>query len=306
MSIDLFIEQLFNGLGYGFMLFLLAAGLTLVFGVMDTFNLGHGTLFMLGAFIGATVHEHTGSFLLAVGAAVVGVALIALVLERLLMKRLYAASHLTQVIATLGIILIAEDLVKATWGSASLSAPTPEALRGPVYLLADWPYPSYRLLILAAGLATAGALYLLVNKTRLGMLVRAGASNRQMAELMGVRVQGVFALVFVISAALAGLAGVLMSPVTAVVNGMGESILVPALVVIVIGGIGSVRGAFIAALAVGLVETSGRAFLPPLLKHVLEPAVAADVGSAAAGILMYLLMAVVLSVRPTGLFAARG
>lgn len=306
MPVSLFVEQMFNGLGYGFMLFLLAAGLTLVFGVMDTFNLGHGTLFMLGAFIGATTHEQTGSFLMSIGAAVVGTSLIALVLERLLMKRLYAASHLTQVIATLGVVLIGEDVVKALWGSASLSAPTPEALRGPMYLWGDWPYPAYRLLILAAGLAAAGALYLLVNKTRLGMLVRAGASNRLMAEMMGVRVHRVFALIFVISAALAGLAGVLMSPVTAVVNGMGESILVPALVVIVIGGIGSVRGSFIAALAVGVVDTGGRAFLPPLLKQFMAPAMAADVGAALAGLLMYLLMALVLSVRPAGLFAARG
>lgn len=305
MSVDLFIEQIFNGLGYGFILFLLAAGLTLVFGVMDTFNLGHGTLFMLGAFIGATVHERTGSFLLAVSVATVGMAVVALLLERLLMKRLYAAHHLNQVIATLGVVLIAEDVVKAIWGSASLSAPTPEALRGPIHLMPDWPYPSYRLLILAAGLAVAVGVFLLVNKTRLGMLVRAGASNRQMAELMGVRVQKVFSLVFVISAVLAGLAGVLMSPITAVVNGMGEAILVPALVVIVIGGIGSVRGAFVAALAVGLVETSGRAFLPSLFKQFLEPAMAADVGSSVASILMYLLMAAVLSYRPSGLFSAR-
>jgi len=306
MSTVFVAEQLLNGLGYGLMLFLLAGGLTLVFGVMDTMNLAHGSLFMVGAYLGATVHQRTGSFTLAVGAAVLGTALLALALERTLMQRLYAASHLTQVVATMGLILIAEDAVKAIWGAAPLMAPTPEALRGPIHLLADWPYPAYRVLILVAGLAVAALLYGVVNHTRLGMLVRAGASNRAMAELMGTRVQRVFTLVFLLGAALAGLAGALMGPLSAVQAGMGEAIMIPALVVIVIGGIGSVRGAFIAALLVGFVDTAGRAFAPLLLKQLLSPGLVADVAPALAGMLMYLLMAGVLSLKPSGLFPARG
>lgn len=306
MSIELLIEQLFNGLGYGLMLFLIAAGLTLVFGVMDTMNLAHGSLFMIGAYAGATLHQRTDSFVLAVAGAVACTALVAAILERTLMRRLYVANHLVQVVATVGVIFIAEDVVKRLWGSAPLPASAPSSLSGPVYLLPDWPYPAYRMLILAAGLTVAAGLYMLVNRTRLGMLVRAGASNRPMAELMGVRVDVVFTSVFVIGAALAGLAGALMGPVTSVQAGMGEAILIPALVVVVIGGIGSVRGAFIAALIVGLVDTAGRALLPMLLKQVLPPAVGAELGRALAGMLMYLLMAVVLALKPSGLFPARG
>lgn len=306
MSVELLIEQAFNGIGYGLMLFLMAAGLTLVFGVMDTMNLAHGSLFMLGAYAAATVHQRTGSFLLAVLAAVACIAVLAIVLERTLMRRLYVSNHLMQVVATVGVIFIAEDLVKRVWGPAPMMMSAPSSLAGPVYLLPDWPYPAYRLLIVAAGLAVAAALYLLVNRTRLGMLVRAGASNRPMAELMGVRVDVVFTSVFVIGGALAGLAGALMGPVSAVQAGMGEAILIPALVVIVIGGIGSVRGAFIAALIIGLVDTAGRAFLPMLLKLVLPAATAGELGRALAGITMYLLMTAVLAFKPNGLFPARG
>lgn len=306
MSIELLIEQLFNGLGYGLMLFLIAAGLTLVFGVMDTMNLAHGSLFMLGAYAGATLHQRTDSFALAVAGAVACTIVVAILLERTLMRKLYVANHLVQVVATVGVIFVAEDLVKSLWGAAPLPASSPLSLSGPVYLLPGWPYPAYRLLIVVAGVAVAAALYMLVNRTRLGMLVRAGASNRPMAELMGVRVDRVFTSVFAIGAALAGLAGALMGPVTAVQAGMGEAILIPALVVVVIGGIGSVRGAFIAAMIVGLVDTAGRAFLPMLLKQVLPAATGAELGRAVAGMLMYLLMAAMLAFKPNGLFPARG
>ena len=300
------LEQLLNGLGYGLMLFLLAAGLTLVFGIMDTMNLAHGSFYMAAAYIAARVHEGSGSFVLAVLVAIVATMAIAFVVEALLVRRLYAREHLIQVVATFGVVLIADDAVKAIWGSTPLLASTPAALSGPVKLLADLPYPSYRLLLLGVGLAVAGVLYALVNHTRIGMLVRAGASNRAMTEAMGVRVRRVFSFVFAIGAGLAALAGALMAPITAVQIGMGEAILIPALVVIVIGGIGSVRGAFIAALLVGLVDTAGRAFLTPLLRATFSPAVAADVGPALAGIAMYVLMAVVLIVKPAGLFPARG
>jgi branched-chain amino acid transport system permease protein len=301
----LVIEQLLNGMGYGLMLFLLAAGLTLVFGIMDVMNLAHGSLFMGGAYVAAQAHVKTGSFTLAIIIAVVVIVLVALLLEVLLMRRLYGRDHLSQVLATFGVILISDDVVKMIWGPSPIMAPTPAALSGPVQLLADLPYPSYRLLILAGGVLVAVGLYLLVNHTRVGMRVRAGASDRPMAELMGVRVGRIFNGVFLLGAALAALAGALMGPIIAVQVGMGESILIPALVVIVIGGIGSVRGAFVAALLVGLVDTIGRAFLPMLLRATLSPTLAADLGPLFAEIAMYALMAVVLSVRPAGLFSAR-
>lgn len=304
MDLTFFLEQIFNGLGYGFMLFLLAAGLTLVFGIMDTLNLAHGSLFMVGGYVSASVHAQSGSFLVAVLVAVMVTVLLAVLLEALLVRRLYGRDHLSQVLATFGIVLVADDVVKFFWGPSPIMAPTPALLSGPVELL-GLPYPSYRLLILAAGLAVAAGLYLLVNHSKLGMLVRAGASNRAMAEFMGVRVSRVFTIVFALGAALAALAGALMGPISAVQIGMGESILIPALVVIVIGGIGSVRGAFVASLLVGLVDTAGRAFLPPLLREVLSPALAADVGPAISSIAMYMLMAGVLVFKPSGLFPAR-
>ncbi|GAA4331945.1 branched-chain amino acid ABC transporter permease [Pigmentiphaga soli] len=299
------IEQLLNGMGYGFMLFLLAAGLTLVFGIMDTMNLAHGSLFMVGGYMAATVHTRSDSFAAAVLGGVAATVLVALVLEALLMRRLYGRDHLAQVLATFGVILILDDAVKALWGPAPIMAPPPAALGEPVTLLPGLPYPSYRLLILAAGLVIAAGLYLLVNRTRIGMLVRAGASNRGMAELMGVRVDRVFTLVFLLGAALAAVAGALMGPISAVQIGMGESILIPALVVIVIGGIGSVRGVFVASMLVGVVDTAGRAFLPPALRAVLPPAVAADLGPALTSIAVYALMVAVLAFKPAGLFPAR-
>lgn len=299
------LEQALNGLGYGLMLFLLAAGLTLVFGIMDTLNLAHGALFMAGGYVSASVHTHSGSFVVAIAVGMAVTVAVAAVLEAVLIRKLYMRDHLSQVLATFGVILVADDAVKAIWGPSPIMAPTPAALSGPVNLLGFLPYPSYRLLVLMAGLAAALALYLLVNHTKLGMWVRAGASNRQMAQWMGIRVNRVFATVFAIGAALAALAGALMAPISAVQVGMGESILIPALVVIVIGGIGSVRGALIASVLVGLVDTAGRALLPPLLREVLSPSLAADIGPAAASIAMYVLMAAVLVFKPSGLFPAR-
>lgn len=306
MTPVLLAEQLLNGLGYGLMLFLLAGGLTLVFGVMDTMNLAHGSLFMVGAYVGATVHDRSGSFALAIAAGVAGACLMALVMEVLLMRRLYAKDHLVQVVATLGVILVVDDLAKMVWGAAPLAAPTPEALRGPLSIAAGLSYPAYRVLVLVAGMAVAALLYVLVSRTRLGMVVRAGASNRLMAEMMGVRVKSVFTVIFLLGAALAGVAGVLMGPLSAVQVGMGESIMIPALVVIVIGGIGSIRGALIAALLIGLIDTLGRAFLPLLLQPVLPASMLADVAPALAGMVMYVLMAGVLFFKPRGLFPARG
>ncbi len=306
MSFILVLEQTLNGIGYGLMLFLLAAGLTLVFGIMDVMNLAHGSLFMGGAYVAASVHQRSGSFVAAVLIAVLLVVLIALALEALLVRRLYGRDHLAQMLATFGLILISDDLVKMIWGSAPVMANAPAALAGPVQLLPELPYPAYRIVLLSAGVLVALGLYFLVNHTRVGMLVRAGASNRSMAEWMGVPVGRVFSAVFVLGAALAALAGALLGPVTAVQVGMGEEILIPSLVVLAIGGIGSVRGAFVAALLVGLVDTFGRAFVPMWLHGVLPPAQVSDVAPLIAGMSVYALMVVVLVFKPAGLFPARG
>jgi branched-chain amino acid transport system permease protein len=248
----------------------------------------------------------TQSFVAAVVVAAVVTGLVGLVLELVLIRKLVIRDHLAQVLGTFAVILIANDVVKMIWGPAPMMMSMPPALSGPVQLLPDLLYPAYRLLIIAVGLAAALGLYLFVTRTRAGVLVRAGASNRQMATLMGVRVPLLFLGVFVLGAMLAALAGALLGPVTAIQTGMGEQILILVLVCIVIGGIGSMRGAFVGALLVGFVDTAGRAFLPSLLKIFLSPAVASSVGPTLAALSIYILMAVVLVFRPSGLFPARG
>lgn len=294
-----------NSVGYGLMLFLLAAGLSLVFGMMDMLNLAHGSLFMFGGYLAASFYRHTDSFALAIALAIVATCVLALIIEVLLIRHLYVKDHLAQVLATFGIILVANDVVKFFWGPAPVLMETPDALAGPIELFPNFVYPSYRLLIIAAGLFVAASVFCLISRTRLGMLVRAGAADRRMTALMGIRVSRVFVLVFVISAALAALAGALLGPISAIEIGMGETILIPALVVIVIGGIGSIRGAFVASLLISVVDTIGRAFLPGLLAAILPSAVASDIGSGLANVSMYILMAVVLAYKPTGLFPAR-
>ncbi len=306
MSATLIAEQLLNGLQFGLMLFLIAAGLTLVFGILDILNVAHGSLYMAGAYVAAQTMQATQSFVLAVVVAAVVTGLVGLVLELVLIRRLVIRDHLAQVLGTFAIILIANDVVKMIWGPAPVMMSMPAALSGPVRILPDMLYPAYRLLIIAVGLAAALGLYLFVTRTRAGVLVRAGASNRQMATLMGVRVPLLFLGVFVLGAMLAALAGAMLGPVTAIQAGMGEQILILVLVCIVIGGIGSIRGAFVGALLVGFVDTAGRAFLPTLLKMFFSPAVASSVGPTLAAISIYILMAVVLVFRPAGLFPARG
>jgi branched-chain amino acid transport system permease protein len=305
MNSTLLIEQLLNGLQFGLMLFLIAAGLTLVFGIMDVLNLAHGSLYMIGAYLASSVAEASGSFWLAVPVAVIGTGLIGLALETALMRRLYRRDHLAQVLATFAVILIADDTVKLIWGPAPRMLAAPAALAGPVTILPGVVYPAYRLLIIAVGLVLALLLYLFITRTRTGRLVRAGSSNREMAQLMGVRVDWLFAVIFVLGSMLSAVAGALLGPLLAVEIGMGENILILALVVIVIGGIGSVRGAFVGALLVGVIDTAGRAFLPDLLNRFLTGAVAAQLGPALAAIAIYLVMAAVLFFRPQGLFPAQ-
>ncbi len=306
MSSTLIAEQLLNGLQFGLMLFLIAAGLTLVFGILDILNVAHGSLYMAGAYVAAQTMQLTGSLFASIVVAAVVTGCVGLVIEQVLIRKLVVRDHLAQVLGTFAVILIANDLVKMIWGPAPMMMNMPASLSGPVRLLPDLLYPAYRLLIIAVGLAVALSLYLFVTRTRAGVLVRAGASNRQMATLMGVRVPLLFLGVFVLGAILAAIAGALLGPVTAVQAGMDEQILILVLVCIVIGGIGSMRGAFVGALLVGFVDTAGRAFLPTLLKTILSPAVASSVGPTLAAISIYILMALVLVFRPAGLFPARG
>jgi branched-chain amino acid transport system permease protein len=304
MSI-LILEQTLNGLQFGLMLFLLAAGLTLVFGIMDMINLAHGSLYMIGAYLAASVAQATGSFLLAIAGAAVGTAAIGALLEVTVLRQLYTRDHLSQVLATFALLLICNEVVRIIFGSQPLMLNMPAALSGPVELAPGFLYPAYRLVVIGVGLAVAVLLYLLVAKTRIGMRVRAGASNREMATAMGVNVRGLFTLVFAVGAALCAVAGAMLGPILAVQVGMGESILILAFVVIVIGGIGSIRGAMVGALLVGIVDTVGRALLSPLLRSFLPPAVASGLGPALASIAIYVLMAAVLFWRPQGLFPAR-
>jgi branched-chain amino acid transport system permease protein len=307
--IQLFLEQALNGLQFGLMLFLLAAGLTLVFGIMDMINLAHGSLYMVGAYLAAAAVAASGSFVVGVLAAVIGTAAIGALLEITVLRHLYTRDHLSQVLATFALILIANEAVRMVWGDQPVLLNPPEALSGPVEIEmfgAGFSYPAFRLLIIAVGAAVAFLLYVTVTRTRLGMWVRAGASNREMTEALGINVKRLFTIVFAAGAGLCALAGAMLGPLLAVQVGMGESILILAFVVIVIGGIGSIRGALVGSLLVGVVDTLGRALLPWLLKSFLPGEVAANLGPALAAILIYLLMAAVLFWRPAGLFPARG
>jgi branched-chain amino acid transport system permease protein len=298
----LLIEQCLNGLQFGLLLFLLAAGLTLVFGIMDLVNLAHGSLYMLGAYFAASFAALTDSFVLGALLALVATLLVGMLMEVVALRRLYGRDHLDHVLGTFGLILFFNELVRVVWGPAGLSLPLPMWLVFPVELLPGLFYPAYRIAIIVTALLVAVFLYVLVMRTRLGMLIRAGASNREMTGALGVNINMLFTLVFGLGAALAGLAGLMQAPILTVQIGMGENILILAFVVIIIGGIGSVRGAFIAAVLVGLIDTIGRAFLPDLLRLVFSSRVAATVAPAMSSMLIYLLMAAVLVLRPEGLF----
>jgi branched-chain amino acid transport system permease protein len=298
--------QILNGLQLGVLLFLIAAGLTLVFGVMDLINLAHGVQYMLGAYLAVAFYGLTGSFLLALVLALATTLGFALALEVLVFRRLYGRDHLDQLMATFGIILFLDQGVKLVWGAAPLSLPIPDALSGSVTLMSGLLYPVWRLVIIASGLAVAAGLYVLVGHTRVGMLVRAGAANAALVSALGVNIRRLFMLVFGFGAMLAGFAGVMIAPILSVEPGMGDTILILAFVVIVIGGIGSIRGAFVAALMIGLVDTLGRSFAVDILRLFMGPSPARTVGPALASMLIYVLMAVVLYLRPAGLFPAAG
>jgi len=299
----LVVEQILNGLQFGLLLFLLAAGLTLVFGIMDFVNLAHGSLYMMGAYFAATFVAWTGNFLLGAALALGATLLLGIVLEYTALRHLYGRDHLDHVLATFGLILFFNEAVRLIWGPAGLSLPLPSWLLVSVPILPGITYSGYRLALITVTLAVALGLYFLVMRTRIGMLIRAGASNREMVGALGVNIKLLYTLVFGLGAALAGLAGLMQAPILTVQIGMGENILILAFVVTVIGGIGSIRGAFIGALFVGMVDTLGRSYFPDILRMLLSQNAASTAAPALSSMLIYLLMAVVLVVKPEGLFS---
>jgi len=301
MDVALLTNQFINGIQLGLILFLLAAGLSLVFGIMDFINLAHGAFYMIGAYICATIAIWTNSYLIGFIAGLPVVFIAGFIIERYLARHLYKRTHLDHVLATFGLILCADAGVKFIWGPAGLSVPLPHWLEGKISI-GEIVVPNFRAFVVVAALLMALALWAVVNRTRAGMLMRAAASNEPMARALGVETGIVFSLVFSIGAVLAGIAGMLVAPITGTSIGMGNQIVILALVVIIIGGIGSIRGAFIAALGVGLIDTLGRAYLSTLLAMAVSPSMASAAGPAIASILIYLIMIVVLVVRPAGLF----
>lgn len=306
MSFALVAEQVLNGVQLGLLLFLLAAGLTLVFGIMDFVNLAHGSLYMVGAFFAATFAQWTGNFVAGLALALPATLAVGVVVEVVALRTLYARDHLDQVLATFGLVLFFNELVRLIWGPEGRSIRLPTVLDGSVDLPLGITYSIYRLVIIGAGLAVALGLYVLVNRTRIGMLIRAGASNRTMVGALGINIKLLFTVIFGLGAALAGLAGALITPVSQAQIGMGEQILILAFVVIVIGGIGSIRGAFIAAIVTGLIDTMGRSFLDEILLAFMSANSAEAAGPALSSMMIYILMAAVLFFRPQGLFPPRG
>jgi branched-chain amino acid transport system permease protein len=304
VNLLLLVEQGLNGLQLGVMLFLMAAGLTLVFGIMDMINLAHGSLYMVGAYLTATLAPLLDSFVLAVLVALPLAALVGMAVEVVALRTLYRREHLDQVLATFGLILFFNELVRIVWGPQPIFLKPPPWLAGTVEIIPGVPYPAFRLAIIAVGLAVAVFLYLLITRTRTGMLIRAGASNREMLGALGVDVKRLYTLVFGLGAALAALAGAMAGPILAVQVGMGESVLILTFVVIVIGGLGSVRGALVGALLVGMVDTLARALLPTVLRTMMPPSQADGLGASLASMTIYILMAVVLAWKPRGLFPA--
>jgi branched-chain amino acid transport system permease protein len=303
---SLLIEQTLNGVQLALLLFLVAAGLTLVFGIMDFMNLSHGSLFMMGAYFAATLVAFTGSFVLGGLLAIVCTTILGLAIEAVWLRPLFGRGHLDQVLGTFGLVLFFNDFVRLIWGPGGRTLAVPQLLAGQVSIGPAFSYPLYRFVLIAVGLVVAAGLYLLVQRTKTGMIIRAAASDREMAGAIGVDVTLISTFVFGLGAALAGLAGLFAAPLLTVQIGMGDNILILALVIIVIGGLGSVRGAFLAALIVGLIDALGRAYLPELLRLVLSPVAASTAAGALSSVAIYVLLAFVLIVRPQGLFPARG
>ena len=302
MSFVLFAEQILNGLQFGVMLFLMAAGLTLIFGVMGLINLAHGSLFMIGGFVAAAIAGLTGSFMLALFGALVASALAGALVELFIMRHLYAKNHLDQVLATFALILIFSEGTRWLFGSFPLFLDTPIYLSGPIDLFGVIKYPLYRLVLIAVGLLIAAGLGLLISQTRLGIRIRAGENDREMIAALGIDISGLYTLIFALGAALAGLAGALVGAIQSVQVGMGDPVLSLAFVVSVIGGIGSIKGALVGAILVGTTDTLGSIFLPEFFKLFTNPSTATAVGSSVASMSIYILMGAILIWRPKGLF----
>jgi branched-chain amino acid transport system permease protein len=305
MDWNLLITQLMNGLQLGLLLFLLASGLTLIFGIMDFINLAHGSFYMIGAYFCGTIVSITGSFVTGVLVGLIGVFAVGALVERFIVRQLYLKDHLDHVLVTFGLILIFDTLVHLLWGPSGMAIPLPDILNGQVSL-GSLELPTYRLVIIVAGLLVAAMLYFLVTKTRLGMLIRAGASNRVMVEALGININRLFLIVFALGTAMAGLAGMLIAPITEASIGMGNDIIIIALVVVIVGGIGSVKGAFYAALIIGLIDTMSRSYLDQLLQLMMPNTYAETAAPALSAMLVYILMAAVLAFRPQGLFPPAG
>lgn len=305
MDWNLFIAQLMNSVQLGLLLFLLASGLTLIFGIMDFINLSHGSFYMMGAYFCGSVVARTGSFLAGVITGLVGVFVLGALIEWLIARKLYKEDHLDHVLVTFGLILVMDTLVHLIWGPSGLSIPLPDVLNGQI-VIGTIVFPTYRTLIIVGGLAVAAILYLLVARTRLGMLIRAGASNRDMVESLGINIDRLFLIVFAIGAAMAGFAGILIAPITEATIGMGNDIIIIAFVVVIVGGIGSIKGAFYAALIIGVIDTMSRSYLDDFLKLLMEPQFAETAAPAISAMLVYILMAAVLAFKPSGLFPPAG
>jgi len=306
MSFTLLMILILNGFQYGILLFLIAAGLTLVFGVMGFINLAHGVQYMVGAYLVFAFFGMTGSFGLALVLSLVAALAFGLVLEFFIFRHLYDRSHLDQVLATFGIIIFLNELAKVVFGPTTLSIAPPDFMFGSIQLTEQLRYPVYRLATIGAGLAVAAGLFVIVSYTRVGMLVRAGATSAEIVSALGVNIQRLFMIVFGVGAMLAGFAGVIAAPIFAIEPGMGDNILIVAFVVIIIGGIGSIGGAFVAAILVGLIDTLGRSLSVDVVSLLFSPSVANQIGPALASMLIYVLMAAILIFRPKGLFPARG
>jgi len=302
---EYFLVQVLNGVQLGLLMFLLAAGLTLTFGIMDLVNLAHGSLYMVGAYLAWTFITWTDSFLLGALLALPATFVVGVIVEVVVARRLYVRDHLDQVLATFGLILFFNELVRVIWGPAGKSIAVPPFLSQTVQILPGVPYPAYRFAIIVVGALVALLLAWLVARTRLGMLIRAGASNRRMIAALGVNIELLFSLVFGLGAVFAGLAGLMAAPISSVKIGMGDDILILAFVIIVTGGIGSIKGAFVAAMGVGQLDIIGRVYLSDWLKAVMDPAAASAAAPAISQVLIYIVMAAVLVWRPTGLFGQR-
>ena len=302
MSLSLLAEQTLNGFQFGVMLFLMAAGLTLIFGVMGLINLAHGSLYMIGAFSAASIAASLGSFWLALFASFVCSAIAGVILERTIICKLYSRDHLDQVLATFALILILSEAVRWFFGPFPLYLDVPDSLKGSVSIFGIFMYSKYRLFIILVGLSVALLLFLLITKTSFGIKIRAGQNDREMISALGINISSLFTALFVLGAALAGFAGALVGTIQSVEVGMGEPVLILAFVIIVIGGIGSVKGAFVASILVGIIDTLGRFLIPWSLKFFLDPSAAMSIGSSVASMSIYIFMIIVLIFKPAGLF----